>query len=99
MPRGYIWPLVARKRQKKGFSGPQNKVLRIFWPPEAKNDSLSVNTKNNNFEYDLLVCYAKRSFSASWRPKNVENLIPWTGKLFILPLWPPHIAQMEGFGW
>ena len=22
--------------------------------------------------------------------KNVENLIPWTGKLFILPLWPPE---------
>ena len=21
--------------------------------------------------------------------KNAENLIPWTGKLFILPLWPP----------
>ena len=36
MLRGHIWPLVARKRQEKGFSGPQNKVLHICWPPEAK---------------------------------------------------------------
>ena len=45
MPRGHIWPLVARKRQKKGFSGPRNKVFRVFWPPEAKNDPHSENTK------------------------------------------------------
>ena len=70
MLKGNIWPLVARKRPKKGFLGPRNKVLPVLWPPEAKNDSLSENTKNTNFEKNFLVYSTKRSFSASGGQKN-----------------------------
>ena len=45
MPKGHIWTLVASKRQKKGFSGPRNKVCCVLWPPEDKNDPHSENTK------------------------------------------------------
>ena len=60
MPQGCFRPLEARKRQKKlfsstkkGFSGQLNKVFRVLWPPEDKNDPHSENTKNNNFEKNL----------------------------------------------
>ena len=89
MLRVCIWPLVARKRQEKGFSGPQNKVLRICWPPEAKMTPSQKTQKipilNIIFQYLL----PRGHFLPLGGQKNVENLIPWTGKLFILPLWPP----------
>ena len=75
MPRGYIWPLVARKRQKKGFSGPPNKVFRGFWPPEAKNDPHSENTKKPDFEKNFFIFYAKRSYLASGGLKTAKTMI------------------------
>ena len=41
MSKDHFWPLEAGKRKKKGFLSPQNKVFRILWPPEAKNDPSS----------------------------------------------------------
>ena len=75
MLKGNIWPLVARKRPKKGFLGPRNKVLPVLWPPEAKNDSLSENTKNTDFEKNFLVYSPKRSFSASGGRKTENEMI------------------------
>ena len=71
MQKGHFWPLEARKQKKKGFLG--NKFFCVLWPPEAKNDPHSENTKKINFEKNFLVFNAKRSYSASRRPKNAKN--------------------------
>ena len=97
MPKGHIWPLLASKRQKKGFLGPQNKVFCILWHPDAKNDPPPENIKRPDFKKKKIVSNAKRSFSASEGHK-------WQIKLFSSPnkgfsgsrnkvfrvLWPPE---------
>ena len=66
---------MARKRQKKGFSGRRSKVFRVFWPPEAKNDPHSENTKKPDFEKNFLIFYAKRSYLASGGLKMAKTMI------------------------
>ena len=44
---GHKWQMKLFSSPNKGFSGSRNKVFRVLWPQEAKNDPHSVNTKKN----------------------------------------------------
>ena len=40
--------------------GPRNKVFHVFWPPGAKNDPPSEDTKKPDFEKNFFVSYVKK---------------------------------------
>ena len=48
--RAKKWQKKLFSSPKKGFLGPQNKVFHVLWPPEAKNDPPSENTKKNDLK-------------------------------------------------
>ena len=64
MPKGYFRPLEAEKAENPIFQLHAKINFCIFWPPEAKNDPRTKNTKPPEFEYNFFVFYAKRLFSA-----------------------------------
>ena len=69
---------------KQNILGPLKKVFRVLWPPEAKNDLHSENTKKNQFQKDFFVFYAKMSFSApGGRKMAIEIIFKSKQKIFV----------------
>merc|ERR1711951_63134 len=71
---GRKWQIKLFSSPNKGFSGSRNKVFRALWPPEAKNDPHSENTKKSDFETNFWVFNAKRLFLASGGRKTAKTL-------------------------
>ena len=49
-------------KSKQNILGPLKKVFRVLWPPEAKKDPHSENTKKLNFEKTFLYFMPKCHF-------------------------------------
>ena len=55
--------------------GPRDKVFHVFWPPGAKNDPPSEDTKKTDFEKIFFVFYVKRSYLASGSQKMAKEWV------------------------
>ena len=78
---------TAKDRVFGSTLGPRNKVFHVFWPPGAKNDPPSENTKKHDFEKIFLVFHPKMTPTQKTQKKTILKRIFW----YLMPrghIWP-----------